>query len=111
MSTPDFFAESQRQFAESQQKLASLWDGYQQHLLESQKKLADSWTNSVPTGMAPANLSESMEKSLNFQKELINTTLDNQQAAVSLVIEAQKHLWENYFQITQKTAQTMPTAS
>jgi hypothetical protein len=111
MSTSDFFAETQSQFAESQQQLTSLWNGYQQHLLESQKKLVDSWTHSVPTDMTPANLSESAEKALSFQKELINTTLENQQAAVSLAIETQKHLWDSYFQITQKTVHTIPTAS
>ncbi len=111
MSTSDFFAETQSQFAESQQKLTSLWNGYQQQLLESQKKLVASWTHSAPTDMTAANLSESAEKALSFQKELIHTTLDNQQAAVSLVIETQKHLWDSYFQITQKTVQTIPTAS
>jgi hypothetical protein len=111
MFTLDAFSEYQGQFTETQKNLTSLWEGYQQQLLESQKKLLNSWASSFPTGTAPANFSESFDRSMVFQQELVNTTLDAQQAAISLVIETQKQLWGSYFQMTQKAMQGMPTAS
>jgi hypothetical protein len=111
MFTSDTFTESQNQFTETQKSLTSLWEGYQQKLLDSQKKLVDSWTSSFPSGTAPTNFSESLEKTIGFQQKLVNTTLDNQMAAFNLAIETQKQLWDTYFQVTQKAMQTTPMAS
>jgi hypothetical protein len=111
MFTPDFLTESQGQMTEAQKKLTSLWGGYQQQLMESQKKLMNGLMGSFPTEMTPASFSESAAKTLDFQKELVNTTLDAQQTAVSMAIETQKQLWESYFEMTQKAMKSMPTAS
>ncbi len=111
MFTPDAFTESQGNFVETQQRLTGMWEGYLRQLLESQQKLTNSWTQSLPSGATPANFSESMEKTMSFQQELINTTLDNQLSAVSLAVETQKQLWNSYFQMTQKTMQNMTMPS
>jgi hypothetical protein len=111
MFSTDFYASTQEQMNESQKQMSSLWKDYQMKLLESQKKLMNSWTSTIPTDMTPGNISESFKKTLDFQQELINATLETQQATANLAIEAQKKLWDDYFKMTQKTAENMPAIS
>ena len=104
-STNDtFFTDSQREFNETQKKLADIWDKSQQQLSESQKKVVYAWIDNLPKGKIRADLSEGFEKALNFQRELVNNTLNAEQTALQLAIESQKQFWDNYFQITHRKA-------
>lgn len=100
-----FFTDSQAQFNESQKKFTQLWDESQKKLMESQKKLIQSWTSSLPDASAQADFSKSFEKTLEFQRELIDSALNAQQTTMALAIETQKQLWDSYFQATQSMAQ------
>ncbi|MCX7595280.1 MAG: hypothetical protein N2235_16275 [Fischerella sp.] len=104
-TTTDIFTDSRRRFSESQKKLAEVWDESQKQLSESQKKLVYTWIDNLPTGMIQVNLSDTFQKTLNFQRELVNSALQAQQVAVQLAMETQRQFWDNYFQLTQKTAE------
>jgi|UPI00037A75A5 hypothetical protein len=111
-TTDTFFTDSQRQFfSESQKKLAEIWDESQKQLSESQKKLVYTWIDNLPSGIIQVNISDTLQKALNFQRELVNSVLQTQQVAMQLTIETQKQFWENYFQITRKTAQEAPNTA
>ncbi|WP_181314404.1 hypothetical protein [Phormidesmis priestleyi] len=58
--------------------------------MESQKKLADTWTQSLPKAATQVSSSETLDKTLNFQRELINSVINAQQVAARLTIETQK---------------------
>lgn len=105
MATTSFFTDSQAQFNQSQKKLTELWDTSQKQLLESQKKLADTWMGSFSDGKPQVDVTENFEKTLNFQQELINFSLQSQQIAARLSLETQKQLWDTYFQGMQKVSQ------
>ncbi|MGH2415921.1 MAG: thylakoid-associated protein [Microcystaceae cyanobacterium] len=108
MFTTDFFTNSQSQFNESQKKLTELWEEFQKQLIESQKKLIYIWVDSLRGGITQVSFSENFEKTLNLQRELIDSALGAQQVTVNLAIETQKQFWDNYFQSTQKMAQQIP---
>ncbi|MGL5081950.1 MAG: thylakoid-associated protein [Microcoleaceae cyanobacterium] len=74
-------------------------------MIDSQKKLVDSWMQSFSDKAIQINLSESFEKMLSFQQELISSVLDAQRVSANLAVETQKQFWENYFQTTQKMAE------
>jgi c-di-AMP phosphodiesterase-like protein len=107
----NFFTDSRRQFSESQKKLAEVWEESQKQLSESQKKLVETWIDNLPTGMIQVNLSDTFQKTLNFQREFVNVALNTQQVAMQLAMETQKQFWDNYFQMTQKTAQETPSTT
>ena len=106
-----FFTDSQRELNESQKKLADIWDKSQQQLSESQKKVVYAWIDNLPKGKIQADLSEGFEKALNFQRELVNNTLNAQQTALELAIQSQKQFWDNYFQITHRKAHKKQTTT
>lgn len=105
MATNSFFTDSQTQLTESQKKLAELLDESQKQLSESQKKLIYTWIDSLPRETTQVSFYENFEKALNFQRELINSALNAQQVTARLAMETQKQFWDNYFQVTKKTAQ------
>lgn len=98
-------ADSQTQWNESQKKMTELWNESQKQLVESQKKLVDAWVGNMPTGMASMDMAGNYEKALNFQRELVNSTLQAQQVSFHLAVESQKQFWDNYFQSTQRMFQ------
>ncbi len=102
IATNNYFTDSQAQLNESQKRLTELWNDSQKQLQDSQKKLSEAWTESLPKQPTPASSPESLEKAMNFQRELINTVINTQQVTARLVIETQKQFWDNYFQTTQK---------
>jgi hypothetical protein len=110
MEANTFFAESQTQFTETQQKLTEIWDESQKELMESQKKLVDAWVDSLPKAGTQVDFAGSVDKALAFQRELVNSTMNAQQVAFRFAMESQKQFWDNYFQTTQRMAQTVPAA-
>lgn len=109
MEANTFFAESQTQFTETQQKLTEIWDESQKQLMESQQKLVDAWVNSVPAVGTQMDFAGNLDKALTFQRELVASTMNAQQVAFRFAMESQKQFWDNYFQTTQRMAQTVPT--
>jgi hypothetical protein len=114
-TTDNFFTESQRQFNESQKKLADIWDESQKQFTESQKKLFYTWVENFPKGTVQADVSEIFQKSLSFQRDLVSNILTTQQLTLQLSIETQKQFWNNYFHILQsntyKTKSTTTTSN
>ncbi len=104
VATNNYFTESQAQLNESQKKFAELWNDSQKELKELQKKLTEAWTQNLPKKTPQASPSESFEKAMNFQRELINSVLHAQQVSARLSIETQKQFWDDYFKTTQKMA-------
>lgn len=104
VATSNYFADTQAQLNESQKKYTELWKESQKELEESQKKLAETLTQSLPQGMTQTNPTESFEKTMNFQRELINAVINAQQVTARLTIETQKQFWDDYFKTTQKMA-------
>lgn len=106
MDATSFFTDSQAQFNESQKKFTALWDESQKQLSESQKKLFQTWMDNFSQGTSLTNPSETFEKTLSFQRELVDSALNAQQVAVRLSMETQKQFWDSYFQTTQKMKPT-----
>lgn len=102
------YQEFQHQLQKPQKKLADIWDESQKQLSESQKKLVYTWIDNFPTGMIQVNFSETFQKTLDFQRELVNATFKAQQLASKLGTETQRQFWDNYFQLMQKTAEETP---
>ncbi|ARV63176.1 hypothetical protein BZZ01_22705 [Nostocales cyanobacterium HT-58-2] len=78
---------------------------------DSQKKLVYTWIDNLPGGAIQVNLSDTFQKALNFQRELVSTALHSQQVVMQLAMETQKQFWDNYFQISQKTADQTPSTT
>lgn len=102
ITTNDYLTDSQTQLKESQKKFTELWSESQKELKESQKKLTEVWTESLPKKTTQASPSENFEKTMNFQRELINSVINTQQVTARLAIDMQKQFWDDYFQTTQK---------
>jgi hypothetical protein len=71
-------------------------------LKESQQDLTDTWTDSLPKKIDQPNPAETFEKTLNFQRKLIASTLNAQQVTTRLLLESQKQFWDDYFKTTEK---------
>ena len=91
-----------RNLANPKKKLIHLWQDSQTQWSESQKKLIYAWLDTVRSGATPLSPSENIAKILEFQRELINSSLHTQQVATHLVLESQKQFWDSYFQMAQK---------
>jgi hypothetical protein len=83
-------------------KLADVWEQYQKQLGELQKKLVYAWIDNLPTASIQKDFSQTLQKTLDVQQELINVSLKTQAAVSELGVETQKYLWNNYFQPLQK---------
>jgi phage regulator Rha-like protein len=106
MINSSYFTDSQKQFNESQKKIAELWEESLKQLSETQKKLVYTWVDSLRSGNSvQGNYSENFEKALKFQQDLIDAAINAQQITLGLTIETQKQFWDNYFQVAQKAAQ------
>ncbi len=76
---------------------------YQKQFSEWQKKFFDTWFESIPGGENQLNLSDTFEKTLSLQQELVKTALKTQKVSMEMVMEAQEKLWDNYFELLQRT--------
>jgi len=101
MDSTSFFTDAQAQVSEAQRKFAELWNESQKQMMDSQQKFADAWMASLPIKMDQGDVSEAIQNTLNFQKELIDSTLKTQEVAVRLTMEVQRQAWDNYFKSVQ----------
>ena len=82
---------------------------WQDQFSEWQKKYFDSWLESFPNGKTEVNFSETFDKALTLQEELVKTYLESQEKASQMMIESQKKFWHDYFEMMRK--QTNVTAA
>ena len=78
------------------------FDEYLQQLSEWQKKLFDTWMANLPNGKTDINLSETFEKNLQVQEELVKTYLEAQKKASEMMMDTQKQFWDQYFETMRK---------
>jgi hypothetical protein len=71
---------------------------WQKQFSEWQKKFYDVWLENLPTGKVETNFSETFDKALNFQQELVKAFLDNQEKASKMMVDSQKQFWNDYFE-------------
>lgn len=71
---------------------------------ELQKQFFNSWMETLPTpqNFAKFSLSESWEKTLEYQEELVKKSLDAQSQVAKMAIDTQKQMWENYFKMARQ---------
>ncbi len=79
-----------------------LLEDYQKQILDYQQKLFDTWLGNLPNGKISLNLSENFEKTVEFQKELVNSYLEFQEKTSSMLLNTQKQLWHDYFEAIKK---------
>ncbi|PIG92205.1 hypothetical protein [Gloeocapsopsis sp. IPPAS B-1203] len=73
-------------------------------LSEVQKAAFNNWNDTMPS-MENVNtqFSDTVEKTLNFQEELIKNSLETQALIARMSIEIQQQLWNGYFQTIRKS--------
>ncbi|MGK7931994.1 MAG: thylakoid-associated protein [Microcystaceae cyanobacterium] len=79
-----------------------LFEDYQKQVLDCQKKLFDTWLDNLPSGKVSFNLSDNFEKTVEMQKELVTSYLEVQEKTSSMLLDAQKQLWDDYFETIKK---------
>lgn len=79
-----------------------LFEDYQKELLDCQKKLFNTWLDNLPSGKVSFNLSENFEKTVKMQEELVTSYLEVQGKTSAMLLDAQKQLWEDYFEAIKK---------
>lgn len=78
------------------------FEEYQAQLLDWQKKFFSTWAESLPKGTAQINLTDTFETSLKLQEEMVKAYLENQEKSATMMLEAQKQFWDNYFETARK---------
>ena len=68
---------------------------------ETQRQLFRSWTSTMPEmqNYNTQNVRESMNNALNFQEQVVTSSLEFQALVSRLAIESQRQLWQNYFNL------------
>jgi hypothetical protein len=79
-----------------------LFEDYQKQLLDCQKKLFDTWLDSLPSGKVSLDMSDNFDKTVELQKELVTSYLEVQEKTSSMLLDAQKKLWNDYFEAIKK---------
>ncbi len=78
------------------------FEEYQRQFAEWQKKFFETWLETLPNGVNGFKTPETWDKSLEFQKDLVENYLKAQKTATELALETQKKFWEGYFEMMQK---------
>jgi hypothetical protein len=86
-----YFDEYQKQFSE-----------WQKQVVDWQKSYVDSWVANMPNGKGDVNFSDSFEKALSFQEELVKSYLDAQEKTTKMMLDAQRKFWDSYFEQLRK---------
>ena len=66
---------------------------------QTQRQLFKTWTSAIP-GMDNShtqNMRESFDKALNFQEQVVSSSLEFQTLMTRFALKSQKQLWQNYF--------------
>jgi hypothetical protein len=78
---------------------------YLRQLSELQRGIFTSWASMMPNMQSSntPNLRDNFDKTLRFQEQVMTSSLEFQALFSRLSIEAQKQLWENYFNTLRKS--------
>ncbi len=78
---------------------------YLRQLSELQRGIFTSWASMMPNMQSSntPNLRDNFDKTLRFQEQVLTSSLEFQALFSRLSIEAQKQLWENYFNTLRKS--------
>ena len=78
---------------------------YLRQLSELQRGIFTSWASMMPNLQSSntPNLRPNFDKTLRFQEQVVTSSLEFQALFSRLSIEAQKQLWENYFNTLRKS--------
>lgn len=74
------------------------FEEYQDKLLDFQKNFFDTWLKN----MGDAKLPEAWDKSVEVQEKMVENYLEAQETASKLVLDAQKKMWNQYFETLNK---------
>lgn len=72
---------------------------------EFQRGIFTTWTSGMPTmqDSSTLNLKESFDSTLQLQEDLVAGSLELQALVARLSLDAQKQLWESYFNTFRKS--------
>jgi hypothetical protein len=75
------------------------FDQFLNWVSEAQRQTLKSWTSAMPGGQHfdTPSTRESFNNALNFQEQIITNSLEAQAVIARLIIDSQKQLWQNYF--------------
>lgn len=91
-----YFDEYQKQFSD-----------WQKQVNDWQKKTFDAWFDSLPNTKGDVDFSESFDKTIDFQEELVKSYLEAQEKTNRMMLDAQRKLWNDYFEaLHRKSART-----
>lgn len=78
------------------------FEEYQTQLLDWQKKFFSTWLESFPKGATEIKLTDTFETSVKLQEEMVKSYLEAQEKSATMMLEAQKQFWDNYFETIRK---------
>ncbi|MBW4544454.1 MAG: hypothetical protein KME25_08430 [Symplocastrum torsivum CPER-KK1] len=78
---------------------------YLRQLSELQRGIFTSWASMMPNMQSSnmPNARDTFDKTLKFQEQVVTSSLEFQALFSRLSIEAQKQLWESYFNTLRKS--------
>ena len=78
------------------------FEEYQTQLLDWQKKIFSTWLENLPKVSAEIDLSETVETNVKLQEEMVKSYLEAQEKSATLMFDAQKQFWDNYFEVLRQ---------
>ena len=75
----------------------TFFQDYQTQLLDWQKKFFETWMENLPKGTTEIKLTDTLETSLKLQEEMVKSYLEAHEKSATMMVEAQKQFWDNYF--------------
>ena len=81
-------------------------------LYDLQRNVFDKWAEATPSlqSLNAINLPETLDKNIEFGEEVVKSALEVQALATQMSIEAQKQIWEGYFEMIRRTQSTVNKA-
>lgn len=78
-------------------------------LYDLQRNVFDKWAEATPSlqSLNAINLPETWDKNIEFGEEVVRSALEVQALATQMSIEAQKQIWEGYFEMIRRTQSTV----
>jgi len=83
------------------------FEEYQAQLLDWQKKFFSTWMEGFPKGVTEIKLTDTFETSVKLQEEMVKSYLEAQEKSATMMLEAQKQFWNNYFETIRKQPVTV----
>jgi hypothetical protein len=81
--------------------LSNSFEQFLNQVSETQRQLFTSLTSAMP-GMQTSNtegMRKNLDNALDFQEQVVTSSLEFQAVVTRLAIESQRQLWQNYFNL------------